>query len=162
MGILSYKQVDENLEWSRGFLVGPRVVCSPAYGISLTLPDSWVTTVLLGEIYGIESLSRNDGRIHVNRRVANLEDIIDFNNHEIDLGYHRFRSVSIPCVENNKVFVHGIVEGIGFHSYAYNTTVVTEENNAISFIAMYEESAALYFQKAVKQLAYSVKVLPRK
>lgn len=129
------------------------------YGISLALPGGWIAAILQGELYGIEPLSRNDGRIYVTCRIANVGDVVQIKGEEIDLGFLRLRPTSSPVVEKNKVSVHGVVEGVGSHRYAYCTTVITEKNKAISFIALFEESAVLYYKGAANQISASVEDL---
>jgi hypothetical protein len=140
----------------RDVVFGPQVIPSAAYGVSLTLPDGWMAATLLGEVYGIEPLLRNDGLIYVSGQVAGVADIVASCAGPMDMGFVRLLPVSTPFVDGNTVSVHCDVQGISLHEHAYVTTAVTPGQKAITFAAMFDEPAALLFRGVACELADSV------
>lgn len=160
MDMLRSELTDVNSNVPRDVVFGPKQVRSPGYGISLALPRGWVAAIQLGEIYGIEPVSRSDGRIYVMGQVADIADVIRKNSNELELGFVTLFPVSTPFVDKNQVSIHASVQGTSPHKYAYVTTTVTPENKAITLAALFDEPAALLFKAAVGDLSDSIKDLP--
>ncbi|WP_455212429.1 hypothetical protein [Kaarinaea lacus] len=156
MDMLSKKFRSENANTPRGVIFGPQVVRSSAYGISLVLPSGWVAATVLGELYGVEPLSGNDGRIYVRGEVAGVAEVIRSHAEILDFGAVKLLPTSSPFVDKNQVSIHALVQSTGPHKLAYVSTVVTENRNAITFAAFFAESAAVMFKAVVSALTDSV------
>ena len=158
MDILSYKLTEtyESINTRRDIVLGPCEVRCVAYGISFTLPSGWIAASVLGEIYGIESIARNAGRIYITGQVASIADIIKSYAEPLDFEFVRLLPTTPPFVDRNQVSIHSSVQGVGPYTNAYATTAVTANNNAITLAALYEESSALLFRGAVSEIADSV------
>ena len=157
MDMLSSKLVDVDINTPRDVVFGPQVLHSVGYGISLALPKGWVAASVLGELYGIEPLNRKDGRIYVTGKVAGIADVIRSHAEIQDMGFIKLVPASTPFVDFNQVSVHASVQGVGQYKHAYVTTVVTDNNKAITFTAMFDESSSLMFRSVVLEIADSVK-----
>jgi hypothetical protein len=157
MDMLNRVLKDVNINTPRDVIFGPQEIRSTAYGISLMLPNGWAAASILGELYGIEPLSRQSGRIYVTGRAASVAEVIRSHSVELDMGFVRILPASTPFVDKSQVSIHGLAQGVGPHQYAYVTTAITTKNNAITFAALFDESAALEFNTVVSELADSVK-----
>lgn len=156
MEMSSYELADVDTNLPRDVVFGPQVVRSVGYGVSLTLPKGWMAATVLGELYGIEPLSRKDGRIYVTGKVAGISEVIRSHSETLDMGVVKLLPTSTPFVDRNQVSIHGSVRGVGTHKHAYVTTVVTENSKAITFAALFDESSALMFRGVVNDIADSV------
>lgn len=157
MDILTFKAADVDINTPRDVLFGPQVIQCVGYGISLALPKEWIAASTMGELYGMEPLARNDGRIYVTGKVAAIADVIQSHADKLDLGFVKLQPTSIPIIDNNKVSIHGSVQGVGVHKCAYVTTIVTGNNKAITFAALFDEASALLYKSVVNGIADSVK-----
>ena len=159
MDTLTIALDDSNLLSRRDIAVGPQKIRCITYGVSLVLPREWIAASVAGELYGIEPLSRKNGRICVLARVAGVRDIIMSYTNVIDMGFVRLIPASTPFVDGDQISVHGLAQVASPHKHAFITTTVTPKNNAITFAALFDESAALLFRGAVNELADSVRDL---
>ncbi|WP_455205386.1 hypothetical protein [Kaarinaea lacus] len=159
MDMLNLDLVEANINSSRDMDVGPSMVRSPGYGVSMLLPSGWIAASVLGEVYGIESMLQKNGRVYVSGQNASIADIRKSHADTIDLGFMQLLPTSAPVIEGNTVSMHCKVEGVGTHKIAYVTTVVTTNNNAITFVALFEESVAAFFKDFVNKIAASVEDL---
>lgn len=157
MDILNFELTDDVSNKPRDVVFGPQLVRSVGCAISLVLPSGWVAASVLGDLYGIESLSRNDGRIYITCQVASVTDIIHTHSEALNMGYIRLLPASTPCVDKNQVSILASVQGVGPHKHAYVTTTITKNQNAITLAALFDESAALFYRGVVSELADSVK-----
>ena len=157
MDILGSKLTDIEINTPRDVVFGPQVVRCVGYGISLELPKGWMAASVMGEVYGIEPLSQNDGRIYVTGKVAGIADVIRSHAETLDMGFIQLLPTSTPFVDNNQVSIHGSVQGVGVYKHAYVTTTVTKNNKAITFAALFDESSALMYRGVVNEVADSVK-----
>jgi hypothetical protein len=156
MDMLNIELNEADQHTPRDVVFGPKVIPSAAYGVSLKLPDGWMAATLLGEVYGIEPLLRNDGLIYVSGQVAGLADIVASYASPLDMGFVRLLPESTPFVDGNTVSMHCSVQGVGLHEYGYVTTAVTPGQKAITFAALFDEPAALLFRGVTCELADSV------
>ena len=158
MDILSYKLSVPHIGNNnpRDIIFGPQEVRSVAHGISFMLPSGCVAASVLGEVYGIESISQDGGRIYVTGQVASLADVIRSHAEPLDFKYLRLIPTSAPFVDGNQVSIHSSVQGVGSFKNAYVTTVITTENKAITFAALFDDSAALLFRGIVVEISDSV------
>lgn len=159
MDMLNIELSEVDRHTPRDVVFGPQVIPSKAYGVSLKLPDGWMAATLLGEVYGIEPLLRNDGLICVSGQVAGMSDIVASYNGTMDMGFIRLLPVSMPFVDGNTVSMHCRVQGVGLHEHAYVTTAITPSEKAITFAALFDEPAALLFRGVACELADSVRDL---
>jgi hypothetical protein len=160
MDMLNLEFTDTEYQLPRDVVFGPQRIRSVAYGVSLKLPNDWMAATILGEVYGIEPLSRSDGLIYVTGRVASIAEILNLYANELDMGFIQLAPVSTPFVDGNTVSIHCSVQGIGVHNHAYVTTVTTPRQNAITFAALFDEAAAFLFRGVASELADSVEDLP--
>jgi hypothetical protein len=111
----------------------------------------------LGEVYGIEPLSRNDGRIYVTSQIARVTDVIRSLSKPLDFGVLALVPTSIPFVDSNQVSVHASVQGMGMHTSGFVTTKITANNKAVTFAALFDEPAEDFFRGVVADIAGSVR-----
>jgi hypothetical protein len=160
MDMLNIESTDADFQTPRDIVFGPQVVRSVAYGVSLMLPDGWMAATILGEVYGIEPLERNDGLIYVTGREASVAEVIESYTYALDIGFVRLLPASKPFVDGNTVSIHCSAQGVGLHDHAYVTTATTPGNKAITFTALFDEAAALLYRGVASELADSVQDLP--
>ena len=159
MDMLNFELLEANINSSRDMDLGPSVVRSPGYGVSMVLPRGWIAASVLGEVYAIESMLQKNGRVYVSGQNASIADVRQSHADTIDLGYMQLLPTSAPLIEGNKASMHCKVEGVGSHEVAYVTTIVTANNNAITFVALYDEPVAVFFKDFINKIAASVKDL---
>lgn len=140
-------------------VIGPQKIRCKDYGVSLTLPAGWLAGLITNEVYGIESLSPLKGRICVVGRTYNFRELMLSHDKSLDVGYIKLHVSSTPLVNANKVSLYASVQGACSYERALVVSVITPKNNAITFVALFDEAAALLIGETANELAESVRDL---